>query len=234
MRPTASTGAAAWLRALTRVTRAAAGAATGWARRLAAHPVIAGRAGRRAGPGLAGPADLRRGPTSSPKSSGPTRTGSCWPPFWAARISMIWPGWPGRCSNAPAPARAPATTGSRSGRCGWAATFGDAGRLQGDLTPGLRRGAERGAGRPRAEGRAGRYPHPGPAPARRDRGGLPAADRGADDPRPGRPAPAPDRARGPARPARPLAAGTRLDPGDDRGRARIGVPDRPRRRGGRL
>jgi len=34
-------GAAAWLRAITRVTRAAAGAATGWARRLAAHPVIA-------------------------------------------------------------------------------------------------------------------------------------------------------------------------------------------------
>ena len=34
-------GAAAWLRATTRITRAAAAAATGWARRLAAHPVIA-------------------------------------------------------------------------------------------------------------------------------------------------------------------------------------------------
>ena len=34
-------GAAAWLRAITRITRAAAGAATGWARRLAGHPVIA-------------------------------------------------------------------------------------------------------------------------------------------------------------------------------------------------
>ena len=34
-------GAAAWLRAITRMTRGAAGAATGWARRLAAHPVIA-------------------------------------------------------------------------------------------------------------------------------------------------------------------------------------------------
>ncbi len=34
-------GAAAWLRAITRVTRGAAGAAAGWARRLAAHPVIA-------------------------------------------------------------------------------------------------------------------------------------------------------------------------------------------------
>ena len=34
-------GAASWLRAITRVTNGAAGAATGWARRLAAHPVIA-------------------------------------------------------------------------------------------------------------------------------------------------------------------------------------------------
>ena len=34
-------GPASWLRAITRVTRGAAAAATGWARRLAAHPVIA-------------------------------------------------------------------------------------------------------------------------------------------------------------------------------------------------
>ena len=34
-------GAASWLRAITRVTRGAAAAAAGWARRLAAHPVIA-------------------------------------------------------------------------------------------------------------------------------------------------------------------------------------------------
>ena len=34
-------GAASWLRARTRVTKGGAGAATGWARRLAAHPVIA-------------------------------------------------------------------------------------------------------------------------------------------------------------------------------------------------
>jgi Domain of unknown function (DUF222) len=34
-------GAAAWLRAITKVTGGAAGAATGWARRLGAHPVIA-------------------------------------------------------------------------------------------------------------------------------------------------------------------------------------------------
>jgi Domain of unknown function (DUF222) len=34
-------GPAAWLRAITRITRSAAGAATGWARRLGAHPIIA-------------------------------------------------------------------------------------------------------------------------------------------------------------------------------------------------
>ena len=34
-------GAASWLRAITRVTKGAAGAATGWARRLSGHPVIA-------------------------------------------------------------------------------------------------------------------------------------------------------------------------------------------------
>src|SRR5271165_4179799 len=34
-------GAASWLRAITRVTKGAAAAATGWARRLAGHPVIA-------------------------------------------------------------------------------------------------------------------------------------------------------------------------------------------------
>ena len=34
-------GAASWLRAITRLTKGGAAAATGWARRLAAHPVIA-------------------------------------------------------------------------------------------------------------------------------------------------------------------------------------------------
>ena len=53
-------GAAAWLRAITRVTRDAAGAATGWARRLGGASGDRRGAGRRAAPGLAGPADLRR------------------------------------------------------------------------------------------------------------------------------------------------------------------------------
>jgi hypothetical protein len=35
-------GAKAWLRAVTKVTRGAAAGAAGWARRLAAHPVLAG------------------------------------------------------------------------------------------------------------------------------------------------------------------------------------------------
>ena len=41
MRRTDITGAGSWLRARTKVTRGAAAAATGWARRLAGHPVIA-------------------------------------------------------------------------------------------------------------------------------------------------------------------------------------------------
>ena len=56
-------------------------------------------------------------------------------------------------------------------------TFGGAGRLHADLTPGVRGGAERGAGCVGAEGGAGRYPHRGAAPPRRDRGSLHAADR---------------------------------------------------------
>ena len=51
-------GPGSWLRAITRITKGAAAAAAGWARRLAAHPVIA--AALAAGPAsrLAGPADL--------------------------------------------------------------------------------------------------------------------------------------------------------------------------------
>ncbi len=41
IRPTGTTGPESWLRAFTKVTPGAAGGALGWARRLAAHPVIA-------------------------------------------------------------------------------------------------------------------------------------------------------------------------------------------------
>ena len=51
-------GAASWLRALTRVTKGAAAAATGWARRLERAPGDRGRARGGAVPGIAGPADL--------------------------------------------------------------------------------------------------------------------------------------------------------------------------------
>ena len=51
-------GAASWLRAITRVTKGAAAAATGWARRLGAHPVIAAALAAGPAPGVAGPADL--------------------------------------------------------------------------------------------------------------------------------------------------------------------------------
>ena len=41
MRPTGTTAPGSWLRAITRVTKGAAAAATGWARRLDGHPVVA-------------------------------------------------------------------------------------------------------------------------------------------------------------------------------------------------
>ena len=69
----------------------------------------------------------------------------------------------------------------------------------------LRGRPDGGAGCVGAAGGAGRYPHRRAAPPRRDRGGVPAADRRADDPRPGRAAPAPDRAHRPGRPARPAS-----------------------------
>ena len=63
-------GAAAWLRAITRITRAAAGAATGWARRLAAHPAVAAALAAGQLPVVAGPADLRRHRSAPRRSAG--------------------------------------------------------------------------------------------------------------------------------------------------------------------
>ena len=226
-------GAAAWLRAITRITRGAAGAATGWARRLAAHPVIA--AALAAGQVPASLARLICDWTGKlPEDLREDADGI----LLAAVLGGADQHDLARLGREMLER---ARTGPDTGEDGFeeravwlAATFGGAGRLHGDLTPGWRGGAERGAGRPGPEGRAGRYPHRGPAPPRRDRGGVPAADIGADDPRPERPAAAPDRARGPERPARRVGAGTVLDPGDGRGRPRVGAPDRPRRPGRRV
>ena len=128
-------GPGSWLRAITRVTKGAAAAAAGWARRLAAHPVIAAAlaAGQL-------PASLARLicdwtdklPEDLPRR---TRTGFCWRRCWAARISMIWRGWRGRCSTAPRPAPIPASDGFEERALWLGTTFGGAGRLHADLTP---------------------------------------------------------------------------------------------------
>ena len=49
---------------------------------------------------------------------------------------MTWPGWPGKCSTAPAPAPTPATTRFEERALWLETTFGGAGRLHGDLAPG--------------------------------------------------------------------------------------------------
>ena len=131
---------------------------------------------------------------------------------------MTWRGWPGKCSNAPAP---PADTGEDrfEERALWLeTTFGGAGRLQGDLTPACAAaltvvldalGQKAG---PEDTRTAAQRRHDAIEEAcRRLISGqlIPGRD--------GQPA-APDRPRRPARPARPLGSRTVLDPGDGRGR----------------
>ena len=48
---------------------------------------------------------------------------------------MIWPGWPGRCSNAPSTGPDPGDDRFEERALWLGTTFGGAGRLQGDLTP---------------------------------------------------------------------------------------------------
>ena len=134
MRPTGTYGAASWLRAITRVTKGAAAGITAWARRLAAHPVIA--AALAAGQLPVSLARLICDWTDRlPESCGRTRTGSCSRRCWAARISMIWPGWRREMLDR-AQASPDADSDGFEERALWlGTTFGGAGRLQGDLTP---------------------------------------------------------------------------------------------------
>ena len=181
-------GAAAWLRAITRVTRGAAGAATGWARRLAGHPVIAAALAAGQLPVVAGPADLRRDRPAPGRAAGTDADGI----LLAAVLGGADQHDLARLAREMLErARTSPDTGEDGfeERAVWLeTTFGGAGRLQGDLTPACAAALTVVLDAPRAEGRAGRYPHRGPAPPRRDRGSLPAADRRAADPRPGRPA----------------------------------------------
>ena len=107
-----------WLRWQARITRGAAAAATGWMRRLAAHPAV-GHALPAAASPRPGPGRSAAGATSSPPASGPAPMTSCWPPRPAARTWLAWPPWPRR-SAAAAPGRMrTGTTGLRTGTCGW-------------------------------------------------------------------------------------------------------------------
>ena len=127
-------GPASWLRAITRVTKGAAAAAAGWSRRLDAHPVIAAALAQ----GQL-PVSLARlicdWTDKLPKISGRTRTGFCWRRCWAARISMIWRGWAGRCSTAPQTSPDRDSDGFEERALWLGTTFGGAGRLHADLTP---------------------------------------------------------------------------------------------------
>ena len=88
-------GPAAWLRAFTSVTSGAAAGAVRWARRLAAHPLIAAALAPGSCP-RRGPGRCASGPISCPKSAGTTRTPLCWPPPAAGPGWRIWPRWPSR------------------------------------------------------------------------------------------------------------------------------------------
>ena len=127
-------GAASWLRAITRVTKGAAAGATGWARRLAGHPVIAAAlaAGQL-------PVSLARlicdWTDSCPEDCGMTRTASCWRRCCGGAdqhdLARLAREMLDRAQTTP-------DTGSDGfdDRAVWLeTTFGGAGRLQGDLTP---------------------------------------------------------------------------------------------------
>ena len=210
-------GAAAWLRAITRVTRAAAGAATGWARRLAAHPAVAAAlaAGQL-------PVSLARlicdGTDQLPEELRADADGI----LLAAVLGGADQHDLARLAREMLER---ARTGPDTGEDGFEeralwleTTFGGAGRLQGDLTPACAAaltvvldalGQKTG---PEDTRTAAQRRHDAIEEAcRRLIAGqlIPGRD--------GQPA-APDRARGPERPARPLGGRTVLDPGDGRGR----------------
>ena len=225
-------GAAAWLRAITRITRAAAGAAAGWARRLAAHPVIA--AALAAGQV---PVSLARLICD--------RTDQLPDDLRADADGILLAAVLGGADQHDLARLARemlerSRTGPDRGEDGFEeravwleTTFGGAARLQGDLTPGCAAaltvvldalGQQAG---PEDTRTAAQRRHDAVGTSRRLIAGqlIPGRD--------GQPA-APDRARGPDRPARPLGSRTVLDPGPGRGRPRHGAPDRRRRPGRRV
>ncbi len=221
-------GAAAWLRAITRVTRGAAGAAAGWARRLAAHPVIA--AALAAGQLPVSLARLICDWTDRlPEEFREDADGI----LLAAVLGGADQHDLARLAREMLErARTSPDTGEDGfeERALWLeTTFGGAGRLQGDLTPAC--AAALTVVLEALGQKAG--PEDTRTAAQRRHDAIEEACRRlisrAADPGPGRAAAAPDRARGPDRPARRLGSRTVLDPGPGRGRPGIGVPDRRRR-----
>ena len=85
-------GPAAWLRAFTKITRGASAGALAWARRVAAHPVIADAlaAGQLS---VSWAKALCEWTDQLPRTAAAMRTRSCWPPPAAGRGWLIWPLW---------------------------------------------------------------------------------------------------------------------------------------------
>ena len=107
-----------WLRWQARITRGAAAAATGWMRRLAAHPAV-GHALAGGGLSPSWAREICRWSDELPAGRRPAPMTSCWPPRPAARTWLAWPPWPRR-SAAAAPGRMrTGTTGLMTGTCGW-------------------------------------------------------------------------------------------------------------------
>ncbi len=232
-------GPASWLRAVTRVTNGAAAGAVKWARRLAAHPLIAGAlaAGQLSSSWARAicawtdqlPEDRRADADAILLAA--AQGGAGLADLAALAQQMIE-----RSRTTP-----DRDKGTFDDRAVWLeTTIGGAGRLTGDLTGPAAAAvtavlAALGAkGGPEDTRTLVQRQHDALAEA------LPAADRVGDAARPRQqPARAGDRACGPGRATRPgwrLRAGARLEhrPRRRRRGPRIGVPDRPRRRGRRV
>ena len=168
-------GAASWLRAITRVTKGAAAAATGWARRFDGHPVIAAALAAGQLPvSLARlicdwtdklPEDLRDDADGILLAA--VLGGADQHDLARLAREML-----DRARTSP-----DRDSDGFEERALWlGTTFGGAGRLHADLTPACAAALTVVLGGAGAEGGAGRYPHRGAAPPRCGGGGVPAAD----------------------------------------------------------
>ena len=158
-------GPAAWLRAVTHVTSGAAGAAVKWARRLAAHPLIA--------------AALAEGQLTSSWAKALCQWTDQLPEERRADADAILSGRRPRRGGAGGSGGAGAADDRAvpqhpryrdrdrfDDRAVWLeTTIGGAGHLSGDLTGPAAAALAAVLGALGARGGPGRYPHPGPAPA---------------------------------------------------------------------